>query len=54
MPGSLSPRLQSQELDLEVFTYALVYENDDGEAQGVLVTGQALLTERAGAAGSCA
>ena len=36
MPGSRSPRLQPQELDLEVSTYTLVYENDDGEAQGVL------------------
>ena len=54
MLGSLFPRLQPQELSLEVFTYALVYENDDGEAQGVLAIGQAFLLERAGAAGSCA
>ena len=57
MPGSLSPRLQPQELDLEVFIYTLVYENDDGEAQGIdlgigIGIGQALLLERAGAAGS--
>ena len=36
MPGSRSPRLQPQELDLEGSTYTLVYENDDGEAQRVL------------------
>lgn len=38
MPCSLSPILSPQELGLEVFTYALVYENDHGEAQKVLAT----------------
>ena len=41
MPGSIFPKLQPQEVDLEVFTYALVYENDDGEAQAVLESASA-------------
>ena len=58
MPGSLSPRFQSQELGLEIFTRALLYGNDDGETQGVLkmVSGKLLYWNEPepGAAESCA